>query len=59
MDKPKLVVLDDPMNSNDDTVQFLMMGVIRQYYEPSSRASAMKMNDNDILIVLTHNSFFI
>ena len=55
---PKMVVLDDPMNSNDDTVQFLMMGVIKQYYDPSQQTPSSTMGADDMLIVLTHNTYF-
>jgi wobble nucleotide-excising tRNase len=45
-----IIVFDDPMSSNDDTMQYLMIGEIQKY---------LKEIDNDtILLVLTHNCHF-
>lgn len=30
--KPKIIVLDDPMNSNDDTMQYLIISEIEKLY---------------------------
>lgn len=48
--KPKVIVLDDPMTSNDDTMQYLMMGEIFKYYNG--------INDDSYFILLTHNCHF-
>jgi wobble nucleotide-excising tRNase len=48
--KPKTIVLDDPMTSNDDTMQYLMIGEIQKYYR--------KLQDNDFFILFTHNCHF-
>lgn len=48
--KPKLIVLDDPMTSNDDTMQYLMIGEIQKYYR--------RLEDGNYFIVLTHNCHF-
>lgn len=49
-DKPKIIVLDDPMNSNDDTMQYLIISEIEKLY---SRKNLFKH-----FILLTHNSHF-
>ncbi|EPA0804145.1 AAA family ATPase [Enterococcus hirae] len=48
--KPKIIVLDDPMNSNDDTMQYLIISEIEKLY---SRKKLFKH-----FILLTHNSHF-
>jgi wobble nucleotide-excising tRNase len=50
-DKPKIIVLDDPMTSNDDTMQYLMIGEIQKFY-------TTKLSDNDFFILLTRNCHF-
>lgn len=48
--KQKIIVLDDPMTSNDDTMQYLMIGEIQKLYR--------KISDGSYLIILTHNCHF-
>ena len=48
--KPKIVVLDDPMTSNDDTMQYIMIGEIQKYYR--------SLKEGNYFIVLTHNVHF-
>ncbi|MDR1818157.1 MAG: AAA family ATPase [Puniceicoccales bacterium] len=48
--KPKIVVLDDPMTSNDDTMQYLMTEQTRNFY--------VKLEDSDCFLLLTHNLHF-
>jgi wobble nucleotide-excising tRNase len=48
--KPKIVVLDDPMTSNDDTMQYVMIGEIQKFYR--------NLQDGDYFILLTHNVHF-
>lgn len=48
--KPKIVVLDDPMTSNDDTMQYIMIGEIQKYYR--------KLTEGNYFLLLTHNVFF-
>lgn len=48
--KPKLVVFDDPMSSNDDGMQYLIMEEIT--------ALKKRLNSNDLFILLTHNKHF-
>ena len=48
--KPKIIVLDDPMTSNDDTMQYLMIGEIQKLYR--------HLDSKNYLIVLTHNCHF-
>lgn len=52
----KIIVLDDPMTSNDDVTQFLMMSVIQRYY--GERESQSQMGKGDTLLILTHNTHF-
>ena len=49
-DTPKIVVLDDPMTSNDDTMQYIMINEIQRYYR--------NIKDTDYLVILTHNIHF-
>nr|WP_281174515.1 AAA family ATPase [Stenoxybacter acetivorans] len=48
--KPKIIILDDPMTSNDDTMQYLMIGEISNCYKNKKA--------NDKFILLTHNCHF-
>ena len=48
--KPKLVVFDDPMNSNDDNMQYLIMDEITRLRKSLSKY--------DVFILLTHNKHF-
>lgn len=47
--RKKLIVFDDPMNSNDETMQYLIMEKL---------TSLMKSREEDRFIVLTHNKHF-
>jgi wobble nucleotide-excising tRNase len=48
--RPKIVVLDDPMTSNDDTIQYLIISEIQKYYR--------KIAGSNFFILLTHNCHF-
>ena len=48
--KPKIIVMDDPMTSNDDTMQYLMISEIQKLYR--------KLNNGNFMILLTHNCHF-
>lgn len=48
--KPKIIVLDDPMTSNDDTMQYLMIDEIQKLYR--------RLKDGNYFILLTHNCHF-
>ncbi len=48
--KPKIVVFDDPMTSNDDTMQYLMISEIQKFYR--------NLNDGNYFLFLTHNCHF-
>jgi len=48
--RPKIVVLDDPMTSNDDTMQYIMIGEIQKYYR--------NLKDGNYFLLLTHNVHF-
>lgn len=49
--KAKLIVFDDPMNSNDDNMQYLMMGELDQLMKQICE-------DDSQFILLTHNIHF-
>lgn len=51
--KPKLIVFDDPMNSNDDVMQYLIMEEISKL-----KKSMKKDSKDNKLIILTHNKHF-
>lgn len=48
-EKEKIVIFDDPMNSNDDNCQYLMMGVIQKFY---------RQDNHPQLFLMTHNNHF-
>ncbi len=48
--KPKIIIFDDPMNSNDDTMQYLIVSEIEKLYD--------KKNFYEFFILMTHNSHF-
>ncbi|WP_411843045.1 AAA family ATPase [Salinicoccus sp. HZC-1] len=48
-DKGKIIIFDDPMTSNDDNVQYLMIGALQKLYEQQNHPQ---------LFVLTHNNHF-
>lgn len=54
--KPKIIVFDDPMNSNDDTFQYLIITELCRLYQ---NKEIKKFNlANDFLVILTHNIHF-
>lgn len=55
-DKNKVIVFDDPMNSNDDTMQYMIITEIQKLYTDKYRN---KFNSQkDIFVCLTHNGHF-
>lgn len=48
---PKIIVLDDPMTSNDDSLQYLMIAEIKELFESFKET-------NNCAILLTHNVHF-
>lgn len=48
--RPRVIVLDDPMTSNDDTMQYLIIGEIQRLFRD--------IKDDNYIIILTHNSHF-
>lgn len=48
--KQKIVVLDDPMTSNDDTMQYVMINEIQKYYR--------NIKEGNFFVLLTHNIHF-
>lgn len=55
-DKSKIIVFDDPMNSNDDTMQYLIITEIMKLYRNQYKD---KFNSQkDYFLCLTHNAHF-
>lgn len=55
-DKSKIIVFDDPMTSNDDTMQYIIIWQLQLLYQGKDRE---KYDSNrDIFVVLTHNIHF-
>lgn len=48
--RPKIIILDDPMTSNDDTMQYLMIGEIQKYYR--------NLSEKNYIFTFTHNAHF-
>lgn len=54
--KNKIIVFDDPMSSNDDKMQYLIIWELQRLYQGKDRD---KFNeDRDIMAILTHNIHF-
>lgn len=56
VEKPKLIVFDDPMSSNDDTMQYLIIGELQRLYQGKDRRKYD--NNKDLIVILTHNVHF-
>ena len=60
-DREKIIVFDDPMNSNDDTMQYLITSeienIVKSIY-PNKKDKNIKMGSKNKLILLTHNTHF-
>lgn len=48
--KPKLIVFDDPMNSNDDNMQYLIIEELNKLIRTIEK--------DDVFVLLTHNNHF-
>ncbi len=60
-DREKIIVFDDPMNSNDDTMQYLITSEIENIVKSiylNEKDKNIKMGSKDKLILLTHNAHF-
>lgn len=55
-DKPKLIVFDDPMSSNDTTMQYLITCELQRLYKGEDK-NKYDIN-KDIMVILTHNIHF-
>lgn len=54
--KKKIIVFDDPMSSNDEKMQYLIIWELQRLYQGKDRD---KFNeDRDIMVILTHNIHF-
>lgn len=49
----KIIIFDDPMDSNDDMMQYIIVTEIQELMKPIDRKKT-----DDILIVMTHNAHF-
>ncbi|WP_057490146.1 AAA family ATPase [Streptococcus orisasini] len=54
--KPKLIVFDDPMSSNDTTMQYLITWELQRLYQGKDK-NKYDIN-KDIMVILTHNVHF-
>ncbi|MXS29375.1 AAA family ATPase [Enterococcus faecalis] len=54
--KPKIIIFDDPMNSNDDTMQYLIITELQKLYQ-GKEISKFNPQD-DYFLCLTHNIHF-
>ena len=60
-DREKIIVFDDPMNSNDDTMQYLITSEIEKIIrdiDHNKKDKNIKIRNKDKLILLTHNTHF-
>ena len=48
--KQRVIVFDDPMTSNDDTMQYIMMIELQNLMK--------NLNDSEVFVLLTHNAHF-
>lgn len=53
--RKKLIVFDDPMSSNDDFIQYIIMNELNKLIQSCNKK---KNNTQDTLVILTHNSHF-
>lgn len=60
-DREKIIVFDDPMNSNDDTMQYLITSeienIVKSIYS-NKKDKNIGIKSKDKLILLTHNTHF-
>ena len=55
-EKNRIIIFDDPMNSNDDTMQYLIITEIQKLYQGRNKG---RFNVNsDYFICMTHNAHF-
>lgn len=54
--KKKIIVFDDPMSSNDDTMQYLIIWELQRLYQGKDKKKFLP--DRDFLVILTHNVHF-
>ena len=60
-DREKIIVFDDPMTSNDDTMQYLIISEIENIVKSicsNKKDKNIKMENKNNLILLTHNTHF-
>lgn len=60
-DREKIIVFDDPMNSNDDTMQYLITSEIENIVKSiylNKKDKNIEIKSKDKLILLTHNAHF-
>lgn len=49
----KIIIFDDPMDSNDDTMQYIIITEIQELMKPIDKKKV-----SDILVIMTHNPHF-
>ena len=53
--KKKIIIFDDPMNSNDDTLQYLIITELQKLYRGTNKIFD---RNKDVFICMTHNVHF-
>lgn len=53
---PKIIIFDDPMNSNDSDMQYLIITELHRLYSGNQRERFD--NQKDFLVIMTHNIHF-
>ena len=60
--KQKVIIFDDPMNSNDDTMQYLIITELQKILKDTEKNELGQDMDtkfkNDIKVIMTHNNHF-
>lgn len=60
--KQKIIIFDDPMNSNDDTMQYLIITELQKILKDTEKNELGQDMDtkfkNDIKVIMTHNNHF-
>ncbi|WP_022796156.1 AAA family ATPase [Bavariicoccus seileri] len=61
-DKQKIIIFDDPMNSNDDTMQYLIITELQNILKDTKKNELGQEVDtkfkNDFKVIMTHNNHF-
>ncbi|GAP01750.1 cation transport ATPase [Fructobacillus fructosus] len=56
--KQRIIIFDDPMTSNDATMQYLIITELQNLYGAQSEYRHVIRSSRDYIVILTHNVFF-